>query len=422
MDTSYRREIDAPFTAVDVETTGFRANGPDRIVEIATVCFSSDGITDRFVSLVNPERDVGPTHIHGIHASDVADAPRFSEIAGDVIARLDGAVMIAHNASFDYRFLMAELARIGYKAPPLPYICTLELSHDVHAVLPNRQLATCCQCLGIPLGHSHSALDDASATASLFLKLSSMLQEPVERLRCKGALPPHTPWPPLESSREPVTRDEGRGRPKGSGSYLASLIRRLPSDVAHGQAIGYFELLDRVLEDREVTETEAGLLYNLAEEHGFTADEVETLHCSYLEALVGIALADNSVSTEEHRDLLTVANLLAIPPEELEDFLTDGKRRDPTLVDRRAEFVGKSVCFTGTCVVSLSGERMSREMAEQLAVEAGMIVRQTVTRDLDILVVADPATQSGKARKATGFGARIIVERAFWPALGIRVN
>ncbi|MEI6503461.1 MAG: exonuclease domain-containing protein, partial [Armatimonadota bacterium] len=66
---------------VDVETTGFAAQHTDRIVEIAIVRLSSGGDTlDEFETLVNPQRDVGPTHIHGISAHDVLDAPTFAEI------------------------------------------------------------------------------------------------------------------------------------------------------------------------------------------------------------------------------------------------------------------------------------------------------------------------------------------------------
>jgi DNA polymerase-3 subunit epsilon len=83
---------------------------------------------------------------------------------------------------------------------------------------------------------------------------------------------------------------------------------------------------------------------------------------------------------------------------------------------------GRSVCFTGEIVSMRGGERITREMAEQLVTEAGLEVRQSVTKKLDILVVADPDTQSGKARKAQQYGVRIIAERALWQALGVAVE
>ena len=75
------------------------------------------------------------------------------------------------------------------------------------------------------------------------------------------------------------------------------------------------------------------------------------------------------------------------------------------------------MCFTGDLLGRLRGERVTRELAEKLAAEAGLEIRATVTKRLDLLVVADPDTQSIKARKAREYGVRIMAERVFWAAL-----
>jgi len=80
---------------VDVETTGFGRN--DRIVEIALVTAEVSSVLDEFETLVNPLRDVGPAHIHGVTASMVGPAPVFEEVAPAIAERLHGAVMVAHN-------------------------------------------------------------------------------------------------------------------------------------------------------------------------------------------------------------------------------------------------------------------------------------------------------------------------------------
>jgi len=84
------------------------------------------------------------------------------------------------------------------------------------------------------------------------------------------------------------------------------------------------------------------------------------------------------------------------------------------------------VCFTGELLGRLQGrlqgERVTREVAEQLATESGLEVRASVTKRLDLLVVADPETQSIKARKAREYGVRIMAERVFWKALGVAVE
>jgi DNA polymerase-3 subunit epsilon len=83
---------------------------------------------------------------------------------------------------------------------------------------------------------------------------------------------------------------------------------------------------------------------------------------------------------------------------------------------------GKSVCFTGECQCRIDGERISRELAMRLAAERGMLVMTSVTKKLDVLVVADPHTQSTKAKKARDYGSRVLHEPVFWRALGVHVE
>lgn len=115
---------------VDVETTGFFPQRHDRVVEIAAVVVNSRGdVVRQFATLVNPQRDMGPTSLHGISAADAAQAPTFSELAGDLIETMSGCVAIAgHNVSFDSRFLEAEFARAGVALPDVPTVCTMLLA------------------------------------------------------------------------------------------------------------------------------------------------------------------------------------------------------------------------------------------------------------------------------------------------------
>ena len=86
------------------------------------------------------------------------------------------------------------------------------------------------------------------------------------------------------------------------------------------------------------------------------------------------------------------------------------------------EFTGKQVCFTGECQCRLEGETITRKMAAELVTRQGMIVAESVTKKLDFLVVADPLTQSGKAKKARQYRIRIMHEPVFWRALGLEVG
>ena len=119
------------YAVVDVETTGLFPGRHDRVIEIGVVLVDREGRqVDEWSTLVNPARDLGPQHIHGIQSGDVLRAPTFAEIAGDLAARLTGRVVVAHNLNFDLRFLAAEYARLSTPVP-LDYdrgLCTMLLS------------------------------------------------------------------------------------------------------------------------------------------------------------------------------------------------------------------------------------------------------------------------------------------------------
>ena len=157
---------DTSFAVVDVETTGFSPLRGDRIVEVAVVRVSPSG-SEEYVTLVNPLRDVGPSHVHGLTAEDVAEAPMFQEIVGDLLEVLSGAVMVAHNLRFDRDFLATELSEAGIFLPAVPGLCTLELAYRYEADLTNHRLARCCTAAGIFYSPAHSALGDARVEAEL---------------------------------------------------------------------------------------------------------------------------------------------------------------------------------------------------------------------------------------------------------------
>ena len=98
------------YAVIDVETTGLRASWHDRIIEIAVVHPDADGrVQNEWCSLVNPDRDLGPQHIHGISAAEAERAPAFARLAGTVADLLRGRTLVAHNGLLD----LAEALGLG---------------------------------------------------------------------------------------------------------------------------------------------------------------------------------------------------------------------------------------------------------------------------------------------------------------------
>ena len=195
------------FAVVDLETTGLYAGGRDRVVEIGMVLLDPNGAPqEQWSTLVNPGRDVGPTEIHLISAREVLDAPTFAQIAGDLASRLAGRVFVAHNASFDLRFLLAEYDRLGVQIPLAEDTCICTMA-AARSFLPyaERNLSACCRAAGVAQLAHHEALADALAAAGL---LSYYLAQSVGRPYWDEVLRMAVvrDWPAIPSLGTPVFR------------------------------------------------------------------------------------------------------------------------------------------------------------------------------------------------------------------------
>ena len=167
-----------PFAVLDVETTGLSPKR-DRIVEIAVVRCTPDGsFIDEWSTLVDPGRDPGPTHIHGITAEDLQGAPTFADIADALRDRLDGSMISAHNLAFDAGFLAAEFARAGVMPPDRPALCTMQLARHVLPDNDGYSLAACAATLGIDHPDAHRALPDTRVTAAVLASMVRRLHPP----------------------------------------------------------------------------------------------------------------------------------------------------------------------------------------------------------------------------------------------------
>jgi DNA polymerase-3 subunit epsilon len=168
---SDRHEIDAPFSLIDFETSGFQP-GSSRILEVAVIKINKNGqVLDEFTTLVNPERGgVGRSDIHKITLSMVNNAPKLSDIVGDLLKILDSSIVVAHNARFEENFLESAFRENGIKHQLMPTIDTLWLSRQV-LNLPNYKLATVIDEFGFDFRDAHTAYGDVSAMAKVLPEL-----------------------------------------------------------------------------------------------------------------------------------------------------------------------------------------------------------------------------------------------------------
>jgi len=162
--------------ALDTETTGLDADGGDRIAEIACIEMIDHQATEvRFHKHVNPERSMPEEarRIHGLSDEFLADKPRFAEIADEFLAFIGDCPLVAHNASFDMRFINMELARCG--KPEIPADRAIDTLAIAQRKFPGARASLDALCQRFAIDNSsrtlHGALLDTQLLAEVYLEL-----------------------------------------------------------------------------------------------------------------------------------------------------------------------------------------------------------------------------------------------------------
>ena len=172
------QSLDDTFVVFDIETTGL-SKETESITEIGAVKVVDGKIIDRFSTFVNPERPIPAeiTKLTGITNEMVADAPVITEILPRFLEFCQDAVLVAHNANFDTGFIRLNAERKCGIEVKNTVLDTLELSRSLLPELKKHKLDIVCEQLGVSLEGHHRAVNDAEATAEVFLKFIDMLVE-----------------------------------------------------------------------------------------------------------------------------------------------------------------------------------------------------------------------------------------------------
>jgi DNA polymerase-3 subunit epsilon len=179
------------YAVVDIETTG-GSPATEKITEIAIYVFDGDKVVDEFITLVNPEKNIPYfiTSLTGISNEMVTDAPKFYEIAKQVVEITEEKILVAHNASFDYKFIKSEFKSLGYDFTR-ENMCTLRLSRKLIPGHKSYSLGKLCANLGIEIENRHRAAGDALATVQLLELLLERAKEPEQQEVLKNSISPN---------------------------------------------------------------------------------------------------------------------------------------------------------------------------------------------------------------------------------------
>ena len=385
---------DLEWVAFDIETTGFKNS--DRIVEIGFVVFKDDQILEEWSTLINPQRDIGATNIHGITASMVSTAPLFEDVINDIFRIINNRILTSHNFSFDSRLLAQEFKRANTMGSLGKGFCTMIASRRILSGT-GASLSETCEALGIAIQDSHSALGDARMVMQIAPTLldDEQFVSPVEV--------------DYDVKRNPARifqRTVFTRKNSDSLRKIQTFTRKVPFPTSDEKYIAYLLILNMAMEDLIISEEEEGELAAWAEDLDISKSEIATLHQGYFDSFVQAALRDGVITLQEREMIELVGKALNVPiliPE------------TPQLIQVNSEnlAIGKRVCFTGKAT-GLTGETIDREDLEALAARAGLHPVKNVTkRGCDILVAADESTMSGKAKRARDWGIPVISVQKF---------
>ncbi len=171
------QDFSAEFVVFDIETTGFSPVN-NRIIEIGAVKVSGGEISDRFSSFVNPDVPI-PFEIEkltGINDSMVMGAPFIEEVLPEFLAFCKDAVLVAHNANFDMSFIKENALRQNIRRQ-FTYVDTVGIARILLPHQAKHTLDAVAKTMGVSLENHHRAVDDAEATAEIFVKFISLLKE-----------------------------------------------------------------------------------------------------------------------------------------------------------------------------------------------------------------------------------------------------
>jgi DNA polymerase-3 subunit epsilon len=371
------------YAVVDTETTGIHTGYRHRIAEIAIIHLDSKGmVTDEWSTLLNPDRDLGPQAIHGIRAAEVRRAPGFEHVAGDLIERFRGRIVVAHNWPFDAMHLRAEFERIGVDTPFHAHagLCTMRAA-SVAMPGSRRSLIDCCATAGLPEMQWHTARDDAMAAAALLCYMLARSPDAV-RLGAEQVQTAHWAWPALACNIvAPVHRTPiGHVEPH----FLSRLVDRMPRDD-EPLVDAYFAMLDDALLDRQISASEADALIDVAQQLGLHKAEIINVHHTYLRELAHAAWADGVLTNDERRDMDTVATLVGLDHEVVSRVLAEERPASAAPAanrETRSVNVGGLILRAGDKVVLTGTMRHGRDEIKAQATAAGLRVTTAVRSPL----------------------------------------
>lgn len=395
------------FAVVDFEATGLSA--ADRIVEIGVVLLDNNlEVEQTWDTLVQPNREVPNSFVHKLTTADLEKAPTFEGISAKFASLLDGRTVVAHNASFEERFMRQEFSRLGVLWPNYDswIIDTAVLSENF---LNKSQFQEVLAAAGIINKNPHQALSGAMATADLLKWLADNDSDLILNNKGLSICPSGLPASQPELQRANLHRTDTQKQRENV--WLSQLVKNLPE--ATGESLKHYRaLLLEVVSDKTITAEELDKLNTAAAADGIDAADIRSLHREIIRQLAIEARMDGVVTAREIKTLESIAKSLNVDAKVVDEMLeqvSESPLNEPLQLSP-----GDRIALTGTTEVS-------REEWNLRATAAGLVVGE-VAKNTKVLVASDPGSRNSKAQRARELNIPIVNETKFAALLNTLID
>jgi len=302
------RPIDeTSFAVIDFETTGLTP-GYDRVIEVAVERLDP-GSSPRLVleTLINPQRSVAATEIHGISDADVVGAPLFRDIAGDLVDALSGCVVAAYNVYFDIKFLAHELQFVALDHLP-PHVCLMYF-RPLLGLGSRCRLEEACRNHGIRHDATHIAAGDVQASSRLMALYLEVLRH--RNVQTFAELAELGNYKFLSSLKNEPFSDAARFKLQPSGRRKSRYIRAEPKQPPVAQECdketlglrAYWDALKTAVADLHITSEEVAEIARIREQFELSTERVRALHARAYASVIAQFVDDRFLDDFEARKL-----------------------------------------------------------------------------------------------------------------------
>lgn len=338
----------------------------EHLVEIAVITLTFEGEVSEWHTLICPERDIHAESKHGLTSSDIAHAPSFQDIAGDLAEQISGACVVGFGIANTLRIMANDMYTTGIRSD------IAENHLDIYNIFSKKGLEKAN--LPSEPDRSSPALEQARTTMSIFIVWSEYLEKTGLPVTCTGNIP----------------HSIGRVLHRGDNNWV-QIDDKISSDLK-----SYMKLLDNIFEDGIIDPDEAEQLEKFeTEKFGKNYSAKISAKRAYIHKEIDIALDDKILDETEDIHLHNIAKGLHQGNDIIERRLRQHKMRE---IKIEPLLRGALVVRTGV------SQGMNEGDIEQILSEHGFNVHGNISKEVQLIVAADLESNSSKAKKARKYG------------------